>query len=71
MTQAESPLEQAERHVREGEARVARQAALVERLTALGFDPGNARTVLAQLLTTLALAREHLRIERAAHGGPS
>ncbi|MFP5512267.1 MAG: hypothetical protein ACLGJC_04210 [Alphaproteobacteria bacterium] len=64
----EDPLAMAERHVREGEARVARQAALVEHMVAVNLDPTDARAVLEELKTTLALACEHLRWERQVRG---
>jgi hypothetical protein len=66
MVQAEDPLIQAERHVREGEARVARQAALVARLLARRLDPTEAELILQRLRTSLWLSREHLhRLLRA------
>jgi hypothetical protein len=67
----ESSLEQAERHVREGEERVARQAALVQRLVARGLDPAGAEAILESLRASLELSREHLRREYAALGRQS
>lgn len=59
----EDPLAQAERHVREGEERVARQAALLKQ----HYTPTGEK-LLNELEKTLELAREHLRIEREARG---
>jgi hypothetical protein len=67
----ESSLQQAERHVREGEERVARQAALVQRLFARGLDPAGAEAILESLRASLELSREHLRREYAALGRQS
>ena len=68
MVQTGTALAQAARHVCEGEKRVARQAELVNRMAARGLDPTEAEIVLGRLRTTLELSREHLRLERAAHG---
>jgi hypothetical protein len=59
-------LEQARRHVAEGEDRVAKQEALVARLLEDGRHDAlaaEARKVLETLKQTLALARDHLAIE--------
>ena len=63
---AETPLEQAERHVREGEDRVERIMALIDRLETQGRkdEAIEARTLLALLQETLRLARQHLDHER-------
>jgi hypothetical protein len=73
MGEVEDTLAQAERHVREGEDRVGRQRALVERLDRHG--PGDqaarARKVLATLEHALDLAREHVwRLRSASDPGP-
>ena len=63
---AESPLEQAHRHVVQAEDQVARQRALVEKLSqeekhiALAAE---AREILNTLEHTLVLARQHLSLE--------
>ena len=62
----EDPITQARRHVREAEGHVARQEALVERLShnekhaALAEQ---AREILGTLRRSLSLAREHLALE--------
>jgi len=66
MAQVEEVLAQAERHVREGEGRLVRQAALVARMEAQGLDPSEARAGLVQLRRTLALWRADLHRMRAA-----
>jgi hypothetical protein len=71
MGRSEDPLLQAERHVREGEIRVARQTALIERLIARQLDPAGAEVVLEGLRTALALACERLQLERAKRQPPS
>jgi hypothetical protein len=68
LRQPEGPVEQAERHVQEGEVRVARQMALVSRLATRGFDPTVAEEVLENLRTALGLARDHLRHETEIRG---
>jgi hypothetical protein len=60
----------AERHVAEGEARGARQEAVVAKLS-LQHHPNEAATARRLLMTfqtTLDLARDHLRIEREKVG---
>ena len=55
------------RHIAEGEERVGCQLQMVASLAEVG-DEGmlaTARTLLANLETTVALSREHLRIEQA------
>ena len=72
VTRPEPPLSRAERRVREGEERVARQAALVETLseTGHGWAAETARIMLATFETSLELARDRLRAVRArADGG--
>jgi hypothetical protein len=65
---AEDPLAQAQRHVREGEQRVAQQIDRIARMKADG-DSERAITsgeaVLVTLRRTLELAREHLALEQA------
>ena len=57
----------AERHVREGEVRVARQEASIAKLTRDGHHAAAARgaEVLHQMRWSLELARRHLAFERA------
>jgi hypothetical protein len=64
MSPSNAVLLQAERHVQEGEARVARQGALVNLLVEHERDPRTARATLAVLRRTLLLMREHLQLER-------
>lgn len=70
--QPEDALARAARHVAEGEARVARQAAIVAEMERDNHlqAAAQARQVLAtpQETLTLELWREHLRLERAARG---
>ena len=63
----ETPLAQAERHVREGEARVARQREIVAEMEKDNhpYAAEMARTLLDTLLRTLELEKQHLEIERA------
>ncbi len=72
MTRPEHPLARAERPVREGEERVARQAAIAGKLgeSGHGWAAETAGIVLANLETSLELARDRLRAVRArANGG--
>ena len=71
MVYAEDPLAQAERHVREGEERVARQTALVARMTARRLDPTEAELILGRLRTSLRLQREHLTRLARDRGPPA
>jgi hypothetical protein len=66
MTPCEDAVARAERHVREAEERVARQAALVEALAGTGDERASAeaRRLLANFEGTLAVARQHLAVER-------
>lgn len=59
-------LDEAERHVREGEERVARQLILVNSLDAAGRheEARAARVLLAVLTDSLNVARRHVRIEQ-------
>ena len=63
----EDALAQAERHVREGEARVVRQIVLIEKLKRDGHPRAaeQASVLLVTLQTSLGLFRDHLHIERA------
>jgi hypothetical protein len=72
VTRPEPPLSRAERRVREGEERVARQSTVAEKLseTGHGWAAETARIMLATLETSLELARDRLRAVRArADGG--
>jgi hypothetical protein len=65
----EGHLALAERHIMEGEQRVARQQKLVDRLEHDGHDVGDARALLAQFLELQALFiadRDRLRAELAS-----
>ena len=64
----EPVLVEAERHVREGEERVARQLGLVHALDATGRheEARAARVLLGALTDTLDAARRHLQIEQRA-----
>jgi hypothetical protein len=66
----ESPLAMAARHVMEGEERVARQQAVVERMLKAGYqrEAAEAAKLLETMQTTLKLSREHLRREEENHG---
>ncbi len=55
----ETALEMAIRHVEEGEARCARQRALIERMTAAGQDITEAERLLGSFDNLLSLSREH------------
>ena len=70
MDPPEDALARAERHVREGEERVARQLAIVEEMDRDDHPEAAAmaREVLATLRSTLDLMRGHLRTEREARG---
>jgi hypothetical protein len=63
---AEDPVVVAERHVRSGEARVARQITLIAELEKNSHpqEVAQARDLLAVLQRNLELAHEHLRIEQ-------
>jgi hypothetical protein len=73
MNPPEDPLAMAERHVREGEVRVARQLVIIEEMDRDNHPEAAAmgRVVLVTLQATLDLMRRHLRTEREARGlGP-
>ena len=73
MDPPEDPLAMAERHVREGEVRVARQLVIIEEMDRDNHPEAAAmgRVVLVTLQATLDLMRGHLRMEREARGlGP-
>jgi hypothetical protein len=65
MTQQQTLLEMAQRHVVEGEARVAHQTALVAELARDGHNTARADALLATLKNTLHLMRDVLARERA------
>ncbi len=56
----------AEHHLREAEARVARQEALVAELTLHGHDTSLSEALLDTMRATLELMRDHVKTERAA-----
>jgi DNA-binding ferritin-like protein len=60
----------AERHVREGQQRIARQREIIEEMERDGHKRTAqvARTVLVQLVRALEPAQQHLREERAKAG---
>lgn len=62
---AETQLEMAKRHVREGEEHVARQRVLVARLRQNGYAAavGVAQIILGTFEQTLAEYRRHLNLE--------
>jgi hypothetical protein len=62
----ETKLEQAERHVREGEQRLARQSALLAKLESRGYiqEATGARDLLTLLEERLQLSRERLELKR-------
>lgn len=64
--QPEDPIAMAERHIREGEARVARQLGVIEELDRDNHPEAaaTAREMLAALQHTLDLMREHLSIKQ-------
>jgi hypothetical protein len=66
MPQIEDSLAKADRHVREAEEHVAHQLAIIERLERdqHADAAAMAREVLVTLRRSLALAREHARMER-------
>ena len=66
MDDPENDLQMAERHVREGEARVSRQLTLVRKLDAENrhSEARMARELLGTMTETLNAARRHLQIER-------
>ena len=67
MSDGEDLLAMCERHVAEGEARVARQQEIIAEMERDGHTEtaARARNLLATFCDTLALARHHLEIERA------
>ncbi|MBV9527750.1 MAG: hypothetical protein JOZ79_05210 [Sphingomonas sp.] len=66
----ETPLAQAERHVREAEARILRQHELISRLAREGHDTAEAEKLLRTLLQTLAPMRDHLAMEQRSAEQP-
>ena len=72
MPPEENPLAMAQRHIIEGEGRIARQVALVERLRALDSELlAQAECLLGTMQETLDIARDHLRIEWEKRGEAS
>ncbi len=69
MNSPETLLDLAQRHVAEGEERVAHQTALIDLLTQQGHDTAAAELLLSTMKETLLLMRAHLayEIERAAN----
>src|SRR3954469_13356575 len=66
-----SHLAEAERHVREGEVRVARQAALVRRLQGQGVDTRIAQSLLAEMKSVMGqFYRDLWSQSREAAGDP-
>ena len=67
---SESKLEIAERHVVEGEMRIARQRELVAKMERGGHEltAAEARIAVSVMETTLELMRDHLRKERGKQG---
>ena len=66
METSETPLEQTQRHVKEGKDRIAKQQALIAELAHDGHDgmlPA-AQELLAQLNASQQLGREHLEREQ-------
>jgi hypothetical protein len=61
---------EAQRQVREGEERLARQLVVIRKLKIAGHhdEAEAARDLLAVLTDTLRAARQHLQIERETHG---
>lgn len=70
MAAPEDPIAQAQRHVLEAEAHIARQSRLIEELERDGHTrmATQARLVRDTLQHTLELAREHLRLEQKHYG---
>lgn len=67
---AETHLDQAERHIRDGEDRIARLATLLEELGGHGHHKAaeEAKRTLMSLRCSLEIARDHLQIGRARQG---
>lgn len=59
----ETPLDLAQRHIAEGEERVAHQTALIDRLVQQGHDTTAAELLLSTMKETLFLMRSHLATE--------
>ena len=64
----EHPLDQARRHVHEGEERVTQQRARVDELRSKGLDVEQGRELLSEMEHYVALARDHLVIEEEKYG---
>ena len=72
MESAEDPVAMAERHVREGEARIARQERIIAEMARDDHPEAErmGRVVLQQFQRTLELMREHLEALRLASRQP-
>ena len=68
--QFETALETARRHVDEAQARVERQAAIVDELARRGSDTTQAEAMLATMRRTLALMHEDFARREAEAGSP-
>jgi len=68
MTLGESPLQQAERHVRQAEATIARQERIIAELEQDGHreQAELARQLLQTMQSVLMVAREHADFERGS-----
>ncbi len=73
MSSSETPLEQTQRHVTEGEARLAGQEALIARLEQEGNEEmlSAARGLLVQMREFQKLGQEHLEREKAKMASPN
>lgn len=60
-------LDLANRHVAQGEERVAQQVALIDRLKEQGLPANEAETLRVRFENTLALLREHQRQLQTEH----
>ena len=61
----ETEIEMAERHVRQGQAHVARQSELVEQLRVDGHDTRQAEELLTEFEAILTEHRKHLELARS------
>lgn len=70
MNQPDASLTRSERHIRDGEERIARQIAIAEAMERDNhpYAAEQARKILATLQTSLDLAREYLRLEQEDRG---
>ena len=70
MSPRETSLQQAERHVRESEERVAQQRRLVQELARGGHSTRLAVTILTEYRAALRHFRDHLALLRRTSGTP-